>query len=312
MHELIKKWYGFNLLEKYILEISRPYDENDFSMIKDLGFNYVRLPVDYRCYVTNGNFDEKKLADIDQAIEWGIRYGIHVTLNLHRAPGYCVNPPAESLNLWKDVIAKQRFVSHWKMFAGRYKGTSSEKLTFNLINEPPAIRAGLYTKAADPAIEAIKSADPERFIIVDGLKYGTIPVKKYFNNEKIIHSTRGYFPFKLTHYKAPWVKNSDMFPLPSWTSKKRETASLKKQFKKWFQLKENNVLVFIGEWGSYINTQHETVLSWMEDNLKLWQKYELGWAMWNFKGDFGILDSNRTDVEYEKYNGHKLDRKMND
>ena len=34
--------------------------------------------------------------------------------------------------------------------------------------------------------------------------------------------------------------------------------------------------------------------------------------MWNFRGEFGVLDSNRADVTYEAYKGHKLDRKLMD
>jgi endoglucanase len=36
----------------------------------------------------------------------------------------------------------------------------------------------------------------------------------------------------------------------------------------------------------------------------------LGWALWNFRGSFGILDSDRKDVQYEDFHGHKLDRQM--
>jgi hypothetical protein len=32
--------------------------------------------------------------------------------------------------------------------------------------------------------------------------------------------------------------------------------------------------------------------------------------MWNFRGSFGVLDSNRTDITYETWHGHKLDRAM--
>jgi endoglucanase len=32
--------------------------------------------------------------------------------------------------------------------------------------------------------------------------------------------------------------------------------------------------------------------------------------MWNFRGSFGILDSNRKDVAYDNWRGHKLDRPM--
>jgi endoglucanase len=32
--------------------------------------------------------------------------------------------------------------------------------------------------------------------------------------------------------------------------------------------------------------------------------------MWNLRGAFGLLDSERADVQYEDFKGHKLDRKM--
>ena len=35
-----------------------------------------------------------------------------------------------------------------------------------------------------------------------------------------------------------------------------------------------------------------------------------GWALWNLRGEFGILDSERPDVSYESFRGHKLDREM--
>ena len=48
----------------------------------------------------------------------------------------------------------------------------------------------------------------------------------------------------------------------------------------------------------------------MEHCLKLWKEHNLGWALWNLDGAFGIIDSGRTDVEYEDFEGHKLDRRM--
>ena len=35
-----------------------------------------------------------------------------------------------------------------------------------------------------------------------------------------------------------------------------------------------------------------------------------GWALWNFRGGFGVLDSQRSDVTYETWEGHPLDRAM--
>ena len=44
--------------------------------------------------------------------------------------------------------------------------------------------------------------------------------------------------------------------------------------------------------------------------LALWKDAGWGWSMWNLRGAFGILDSERPDVPREYFRGHRLDRKM--
>ena len=66
----------------------------------------------------------------------------------------------------------------------------------------------------------------------------------------------------------------------------------------------------IGEFGCRPDVPHDVALAWMEHCLKLWKEKNLGWALWNLRGTFGILDSGRKDVHYEDFNGHKLDSKM--
>jgi endoglucanase len=51
-------------------------------------------------------------------------------------------------------------------------------------------------------------------------------------------------------------------------------------------------------------------LAWMEDNLSLWKAAGWGFSLWNLRGSFGLMDSERQDVQYEDFKGHKLDRKM--
>jgi endoglucanase len=50
----------------------------------------------------------------------------------------------------------------------------------------------------------------------------------------------------------------------------------------------------------------------MQDCLENWKEAGWGWALWNFRGSFGVLDSGRADVQYEDFHGHKLDRTMLD
>lgn len=73
---------------------------------------------------------------------------------------------------------------------------------------------------------------------------------------------------------------------------------------------KNGVGVHASEAGGYNKTPHAAFLKWMADVLQVLKSYDIGWGLWNFRGDFGVLDSNRTDVEYEDWHGHKLDRKL--
>src|SRR5690554_5103180 len=165
-HEALPRWRGFNLLNKFSKDWSnKPFQERDFARIAGLGFNFVCLPVDYRVWITGGDlrrFDEKVLEEIDQVVAWGKKYNIHVQLNFHRAPGYCVNPPREALNLWTDAKAQEAFIEHWEVFTRRYQGIPSRNLSFNLLNEPAGVEARVYAELMKRTIEAIHRIDPER------------------------------------------------------------------------------------------------------------------------------------------------------
>jgi aryl-phospho-beta-D-glucosidase BglC (GH1 family) len=55
---------------------------------------------------------------------------------------------------------------------------------------------------------------------------------------------------------------------------------------------------------------NDVCLAWMSDLLSLWKEAGWGWSMWNLRGPFGVLDSDRSDVTYEERGGHRVDRKM--
>ena len=311
-------WRGFNLLEMFNGDWSKPFVETDFEWIAELGFNFVRLPMSYRCWVEKDDwlkFKEPVLAQVDKAVEYGRKHGIHVNLNLHRAPGYCVNPPAEPADLFKDEQALDVCAQHWALFAKRYQGIPNRNVSFDLLNEPKDLRPEDYARVVRRLVEAIRAQDPQRLIIADGLKWGTVPVPA-LADLKVGQSTRGYAPFQLTHYKASWAQGSDKWPVPTWPMKSGDKITSDKErlrqenIEPWQKLAAQGVGVHVGEWGAYQFTPHDVTLAWMRDNLDLWRSAGWGWALWNFRGSFGVLDSGRKDVSYEDWRGHKLDRQM--
>jgi len=153
------RWYGFNLLEYFSTDTDWmkyfPYKndgmflENDFRWIRDWGFNWVRLPMDYRFWTSPDLFtiDEKNVEPIDRAIRLGEKFGIHVNLCLHRAPGLCIldtmdekltgiHITKEKTDVFTDSHTFDAFLHQWTYFADRYKGIPSKQLSFNLVNEP--------------------------------------------------------------------------------------------------------------------------------------------------------------------------------
>jgi aryl-phospho-beta-D-glucosidase BglC (GH1 family) len=218
--EKLPIWRGFNLLEKFYKgnSSSGPYKEDDFKLISEWGFNFVRLPMDYRIWIKDGDWtqiDEAAFADLDQAVAFGRKYNIHVCMNFHRAPGYTVANPPESTSLWTDPQAQRVCALHWAYFARRYKDVPNSHLSFNLLNEPADVDAKTYLLVVEKLAAAIRAEDPDRLIIADGLRWGQQPCQELVPLH-IAQATRGYEPFALTHYKASWVNGADQWATPEW------------------------------------------------------------------------------------------------
>lgn len=211
------RWRGFNLLGLFYLgskASAGKFEEKDFAIIANLGFNFVRLPLDYRFWIKDDDWsviDESKLQVLDDAVSFGRKHKLHVMLCLHRAPGYTVAQPSEPQSLFTDAEALKVCCQHWTMLARRYKGITSQDLSFNLFNEPPDIANEIYAKVAEALVTAIREEDPTRLIVADGLKWGQKPVPELFKLG-IMQSARGYHPMSISHYRANWVKVPDLAP----------------------------------------------------------------------------------------------------
>lgn len=339
-------WKGFNLLDFFSPAPPRnpsagKTTEDDLKWMSDWGFNFVRIPMAYPRYISFDrsrdirkdevcNFDEKVLEEVDALIYLANKYGLHVSLNLHRGPGYCINAGFhEPFNLWKDSDAREAFYTHWNMWAGRYKNIPSEKLSFDLLNEPAyiedmndqyskksAVPGDIYRQVAAGAASAIRKENPTRLIIADGNNVGNEVIPEIFDLD-IAQSCRGYYPHYVSHYQASWVwKDPSQAPAPVWPGtidgKYFSRKNLEELYRPWIEIIEKGVGVHCGECGCYNKTPHNVFLAWFEDVISILTRNGIGYALWNFRGDFGILDSRREDVDYTDWYGHKLDSKLLD
>ncbi len=362
------RWYGFNLLEYFSTDTDWmkyfPYKndgmfiEDDFRWIRDWGFNWVRLPMDYRFWTAPDLFTihEKQVEPIDRAIRLGEKYGIHVNVCLHRAPGLCILDTMdekltgiaitkEKTNVFSDPHTFDAFVHQWTFFAGRYKGISSDKLSFNLVNEPIALpteselaemekhgpvktkdlfspeflqrHAKDYTRLARASADAIRARDPERLVVTDGYPGAGSPIPELVGTG-MLQSCHTYNPIQVTHHQCEWVRGilTGTEPLPTWPLKDDrgkvvcDRQTLATLFHPWGELAANGTLVHFGEMGCYKHTPPDVVLAWFDDTLDVVGELHSGWALWNFRGPFGVLDTERAGTKFEDWQGHKLDRPL--
>ncbi|HLP15740.1 MAG TPA: cellulase family glycosylhydrolase [Bacteroidota bacterium] len=322
------RYRGFNLTEKTGAGgPRRRFNEEDFQIIAEWGMNFARLPMSYWNWSQPNDWltiDEDVMSDIDEAVEFGRQYNIHINLNMHRVPGYCINGrDQEPMDLFDDTPERMQraldaLVFHWKYFARRYKGIPSSRVSFDLINEPPKNTNELrYEQIVRAVVAAIREEDPERLIAVDGKDIGRNPMLS-IADLGVVQSTRGYDPMAVSHYTATWVPDDEKetFAFPTWPLRADngklwdKEALREKLIDRWQPLIDRGVQVHVGEWGCYNQTPHDVTLAWMRDLLSLWKDAGWGQAMWNLKGDFGVINSRRKDVQYETFQGHKLDRKM--
>jgi endoglucanase len=341
---LLPRWKGFNLLDYFSPSPGRNMDANrttgdDFRWMTDWGFDFVRLPIAYPRYlsfdrskqISKDDFykiDEKVVGEIEQLVYMAQKHNLHVSVNLHRAPGYCINAGFhEPFNLWKDKEAQDAFNFHWGMWAKRFKNISRDKISFDLLNEPAfredmndqfskssALPGELYRKVAEGAVKAIRAENANHLIIADGNNVGNDVTPELFEL-KVGQSCRGYFPHYISHYQAPWVwKDPSQAPTPAWPGtfdgntygRKR----LEEYYKPWIDSVSKGGGVHCGECGCWKKTPHDIFLAWFGDVTDILTQNGIGYALWNFRGDFGILDSGREDVQYTDWYGHKLDSKL--
>ena len=338
----LPKWKGFNLTDFNTPDPSnnrRITTEDHLKWMRDWGFDFIRLPISYPYYLKFDRskkitpeevyqIDDASVGKVDKLVQLAHKYNLHVCLNLHRAPGYCINAGFnEPYNLWKDDEAQKAFYFHWNYWSKKYKNVSHEKISFDLLNEPSMredmndqhsksgpVPGELYRKVAKTAAEAIHKENEHHLVIADGNNVGNQPIIE-IRDLDIGQSCRGYYPHLISHYKAPWAnKDPEHMIVPEYPGQVGDQylsrQMLEEYYKPWIELKNKGVGVHCGECGCWNKTPHDVFLAWFGDVLNILTTNEIGFALWEFIGDFGILNSGRADVEYQDWYGYKLDKKL--
>ncbi|KAG8913346.1 hypothetical protein FRC01_004591 [Tulasnella sp. 417] len=251
------------------------FTEKDAQFFASLGFNCIRIPLNYRCLAG---------ARLPCAAE-----GIYTIIDLHAAPGgqngdwHC-DTGIHMAFFWEYVEFQNRTIAIWEELARRYKG-NTWVAGFNPLNEPCDEEHYRLLAFYERVEKAIRAIDPEHILFWDGNTFAA-DFSKFGdplpNSVYAIHDYSNFgFPSSPEVYKGTPEQKAKML-----RSYERKVA---------YQEKIGGH-IWNGEWGPVyaspddgpnwesINEDRYRVL---KDQLAIYEERKISWSIWLYK-DIGF------------------------
>jgi aryl-phospho-beta-D-glucosidase BglC (GH1 family) len=303
--------------------------ESDMERLATVGFTHVRLPVELTPAFGTNDESRRIQALLAEGIAKLIASGLAVVVDLHPTD-------AEKRLVAADPTV---LVEGWTRFAGFLARFPPEKLALEVMNEPHPIESRRWHEIQAAAVSAIRAAAPAHTIIVNPGNWSGVDEFADFEalpDRNIIYTAHVYDPSLFTHQGATWswdiaaaVKDLPWPVAPAEADARARAAApagrpldiLKDQIAKGaldrpgmehnldklaaWQRRHPGTFVWIGEFGVYRKfAPREARLEWHQAHRTAFEARGWGWALWDYLGDFGIIQSPKG----RAYDGELLER----
>lgn len=295
----------------------RYFTEKDVAYIASEGFDHVRIPVDEeQLFLESGEKDAEAFALLHEALGWCRKYGLRAVVDLHILRSHHFN--AAEKPLFTDEKAQESFFDCWRKISGELKDYSNGWVAYELMNEPVADQAEDWNKLVRRCVEVIREREPQRTLVIGSNRWQRFETVKELelpeNDPNIIVSFHYYDPFLFTHYLAGWTDNrdyigrvhypgqvvtpEDLAKLPkdlsdrfaNWTEQVYDKEAFKRDFSEALSVaKARGLQLYCGEYGCINSSPVPDRVRWWRDINEVFEEMGIARAVWDYKGDFGIL-----------------------
>jgi len=258
-----------------------------FQMIKEAGFNSVRIPIRWSAHTSESapfTIDEEFFERVDWAIQQSLDNDLMVMINIHHYEEIFEDPMAEA----------DKFLSIWEQIAERYKDHPGE-LLFEVLNEPHNnLTAELWNQLLPSALDKIRETNPNRTVVIGAAEWGGVPGLLKLDipeDNNLIVTVHYYEPFQFTHQGAEWVDGADAWLGTDWQGTNSEVAAVEDHFQTivdWGT--ERGVPINIGEFGAYSRADSESRARWTEAIVRFALENNMSYHYWEFASGFGIYN----------------------
>lgn len=149
--------------------------EADLAFLEKCGFNFVRLPFNYRHFESDlapGQWLEDGFRRLEQTVNLCRKHNLWVLLDLHAAPGAQARDQNAGsaygeVYFWNYKNFMDRATALWRELARRYRGDATVA-GYNLLCEPVTSDVPRLNAFYLQTIHAIREVDGDHLIVLDG------------------------------------------------------------------------------------------------------------------------------------------------
>jgi endoglucanase len=302
-------------------ERERFFTEEDVALIERLGYDHIRLPVDEeQLWDQDGRPQEEAFDLLDSALDWSAAHGLRAIVDLHILRSHHFNQGEKPL--WVDPREQDRFLDLWRQLSQRLGDRPVDQLAYELLNEAVAEDPEDWNRLLARAVAVVRQREPERTLVIGSNRWQQVETFDQLcipqDDPNILLSFHFYTPMALTHYGASWnpvgqyqgpvhypgrvVEDQDLAGLPDdLVSAIRDgraldfdRAALAALLAKPLALARRAGLpLYCGEWGALPAAPRGPRLRWYRDVRSVLEEQGISWAHWDYKGGFGVVDSQR-------------------
>ncbi len=252
-----------------------PAREQYFDLYRLAGFDVVRIPVRWDEHTANNapyNIDPDWMNRVEEVLDWGLDRDLFIVVNTHHEEWIKED--------YSNADKRARFDSIWSQIAVRFQN-KSEKLIFEIINEPKGLTKGENEEIHQRVLSIIRKTNPTRNVIIQGHNWGgadELIAMAIPEDDFLIGSFHSYdpWPFGLEGH-GPFG--------PS------EINALKTKFnnvKTWSD--SINIPVFLGEFGCNKDADYNLRMLHYRTYTELIPQYGFTPCVWDDGGTFQVLE----------------------
>jgi aryl-phospho-beta-D-glucosidase BglC (GH1 family) len=296
-------------------------DANDIALIKQLGFDHIRLSIDPEPLVQPLIWNPQHassdpfLTALDKIVNAAESQGLAVIIDIHPQSDF-------KRRVREEWGFADKFADLWRALAIHF-GNSNPDLTFyEVMNEPEDQDAAQWMGIQAHLVAAVRGVAPQNTIIVSGARWSDIDQLLQLEalaDPNLIYNFHFYTPHDFTHQGATWssVMESHLTKGVPYPSKPEDAAQLRAEvptplekyeitqyaFDNWNAARIASEIDIAAEWASnrhvpltcnefgafrkYSNPEQRA--AWIRDTRTIFEKDGIGWTMWDYRGGFGVV-----------------------